>query len=410
MSKNTKTERYTLEGGQKVEALLAKIIAEVGASLEPLLPQGRWASLLLIGGYGRGEGGVELGPDGTERPHNNLDFLLVTRGVVGPETVRLKETLDAALATLSQKYSLGLDLGMIEEAKLRRSPALVMWYDARFGHKTVLGDAGLMPSLTQFRLESVPFWDIRNLLVNRGTLFVINELLLERPTLSETDRRTIVKHAVKGIIGYGDALLFAHGQYDWSYAEKRRRMQQSPQVPERFKALYEEAIAFRFRPDYSRFASRDLKLWQQDLRCQLSEVHLAVERQRLQKPGQSWEGYTEVALAASLRPERQSVLRQGVRLLKGSPIAAPAGLSLSSALAVRMGGPREVLSVTFPTVAYALPNLRERTLAKELLGSADLTPAALRRAYLRTWRTHGDINFATVVQKLGLTLEEEKTV
>jgi hypothetical protein len=400
------TERYTLEGGPAVEALLAQIIADVRAALEPLLPKDRWTSLLLIGGYGRGEGGVETLPDGTERPHNNLDFLLVTRNLGGGEVGPLKARLDTALGILASQHSLGLDLGMIDEAKLRRSPSLVMWYDARFGHKTILGDSNLMPSLTQFSLESVPAWDIRNLLVNRGSLFVINDLLIERGLESESERRTVVKHAVKGIIGYGDALLFAHGLYDWSYAEKRRRMQQSPAIPERFKALYEEAIAFRFRPDYSRFAHRDLKLWQLDLRCQLNEVHLKVERQRLEKPTQGWEGYIETALTATLRPERQSLLRQGVRLLRGSSIPAPASLSLAAALGVRMGGPREVLSATFPVVAYALPELRERSLARELLGGADLSPAALRRAYLRTWRTHGDINFATVVQKLGLTLEE----
>ena len=402
------TERYTLEGGPTVEALLQQIIADVRAALEPLLPKDRWTSLLLIGGYGRGEGGVETLPDGTERPHNNLDFLLVTRQLSGGEASTLKARLDETLATLASKHSLGLDLGMIDEAKLRRSPSLVMWYDARFGHKTILGDPQLMPSLTQFSLESVPFWDIRSLLVNRGTLFVINDMLLERGLESETERRTVVKHAVKGIIGYGDALLFAHGQYDWSYAEKRRRMQQSPAVPERFKALYEEAIAFRFRPDYSRFAHRDLKLWQLDLRCQLSDVHLNVERQRLSKPSLCWDGYIETALSANLRPERQSLLRQGARLVRGSAIPAPASLSLAAALGVRMGGPREVLSATFPAVAYTLPELRERGLARELLGSADLSPAALRRAYLRTWRTHGDINFATVVQKLGLTLEERE--
>jgi hypothetical protein len=400
------TTRFTLEGGPAVEALLSQIVSEVGASLEPLLPKGRWASLLLIGGYGRGEGGVETLPDNSQRPHNNLDFLLVTRALPGGESAHLKTQLDSALAALSRKHALGLDLGMIDEAKLRRSPALVMWYDARFGHKTVLGDAALMPSLKQFSRERIPAWDIRNLLVNRGTLLLINELLIERGLSTETERRTVVKHAIKGIIGYGDALLFAHGQYDWSYAEKRKRMQQSPQIPERFKALYEEAIAFRFEPDYGRFAQRDLKLWHQDLRCQLSEVHLAVERKRLERSSLSWDGYIETALAAAARPQRQGLLRQGVRLLRGSALTAPDSLSLAAALGVRTGGSQEALAATFPCVAYSLPELRERSLARELLGGADLTPGALRRAYLRTWRTHGDINFATVVEKLGLTLEE----
>ena len=114
----------------------------------------------------------------------------------------------------------------------------------------------------------------------------------------------------------------------------------------------------------------------------------------------------EAALAANLRTPSQSRLRQGVRLLKGGGITAPASLALSSALGVRLGGAPEVMAATFPTIAYLLSETRERSLARELLVSSYLTPPALRRAYLRTWRTHGDINFATVVQKLGLTLEE----
>lgn len=345
--------------------------------------------------------------DGTQRPHNNLDFLLITRGLSGSDATHLKTQLDAALAVLATQYALGLDLGMIDEAKLRRSPALVMWYDARFGHKTVLGDAGLMPLLTQFSLEKVPASDIRNLLINRGTLLVINELLLERELSSEAERRTVVKHAVKAIIGYGDALLYSQGQYDWSYAEKRKRMQQSSRIPERFKALYEEAIAFRFQPDYTRFAQRDLKLWQIDLRCQLSEVHLHVERQRLEKPMVSWEGYIETALASAARVQPQDLLRQSVRFLRGSAREIPASLSMTTALGLRMGGTQEALAATFPSVAYAAPDMRERSLARELLGGADLTHSALRRAYLRTWRSYGDLNFATVVQKLGLSLEEK---
>ncbi len=400
------TERYTLGGGSAVEALLAQIIADVRIALEPLLPKGRWTSLLLIGGYGRGEGGVETLSDGTQRPHNNLDFLLITRSLSSHEAGALKTQLDSALATLAAKHHLGLDLGMIDEAKLRRSPSLVMWYDARFGHKTILGDAQLMPSLTQFSLERVPFWDIRNLLVNRGTLLLINDMLIERGLTTEDERRTVVKHAVKAIIGYGDALLFAHDQYDWSYAEKRRRMQQSSKVPERFKAIYEEAIAFRFQPDYSRFAHRDLKLWQADLLGQLRQVHLTVERLRLGLPALTWEGYTEAALAANLRTPSQSRLRQGIRLLKSGGISTPPSLPFPASLGMRLGGAPEVMAATFPTTAYFLSEFRERSLARALLVSADLTSPALRRAYLRTWRNYGDINFATVVQKLGLNLEE----
>jgi hypothetical protein len=398
--------RYTLEGNIAVEKLIANIIEEVKVSLEPHLPKGHWTSLLLIGGYGRGEGGAETLTDGTQRPHNNLDLLLITRGLSNDERVELKAKLDSILGKLAYKHSVGMDLGMIDETKLRHSPAMVMWYDARFGHKTLLGNADLLLSLTRFTRELIPYWDIRNLMVNRGTLLVINEMIFAKGIKNEDEYRTVVKHIVKAIIGYGDALLFSNDQYHWSYAQKRKRMQQMPTVCGRFKALYDEAITFRFNPDYTRFVNRDLKQWQTDLYCQLQEIHLAVERQRLRKPGLTWDGYIESALATSLHPKEKGWLRQGYRLVRGTPVVTPRSLSLQASLGLRAGGPQEAIAATFPTALYTLPEVRERSLASELLGSVSLSQESLRLAYLRTWRTHGDINFATVVQKLGLNLEE----
>src|SRR5690606_3500364 len=120
-------------------------------------------------------------------------------------------------------------------------PCLVMWFDMRFGHKVLLGDPSFARGLDRFRLSRIEPADVRNLLVNRGTLLVINDLLFDGPGGNdEAARRTALKHAMKAVIGYGDALLYFLGEYDHSYVEKQRRMRIRRDVPAAFRDLYDE--------------------------------------------------------------------------------------------------------------------------------------------------------------------------
>ncbi len=42
---------------------------------------------------------------------------------------------------------------------------------------------------TNFEVETIPSWDIRNLIVNRGTLLIINDLILEKENLVYKDKK-----------------------------------------------------------------------------------------------------------------------------------------------------------------------------------------------------------------------------
>ncbi|MBN8471337.1 hypothetical protein JYJ95_32945 [Corallococcus exiguus] len=394
--------RFTLKGSPEVEARISQVVAEAAAIVHGHVRPDELRTLALIGGYGRGEGGVER-RDGVERPHNNLDFLLVLERA---PREGLKARLDLALEPLRERHGLGLDLGVTTVRALRRSPCQVIWYDMRFGHKTVAGDASFLPGLEHFTREAIPPDDVRNLAVNRGTLLIINQVLRDQGAPDEDARRTIIRHTAKAIIGYGDALLYFLGAYDWSYAEKRRRMALRHDVPAAFRKLYDEASAFRLEPDYARFAPCELGPWMDEGRARLAEVHLTCEAARLSVPGLRWSGYAERALKHSLKEGGLHPkvwlrrVRNGVRF---QPKASPE-LGLRARLGLRLGGPRGVLAAAFPFVAFEVGEPRDAEFARQLLGAANREPAALRRAYLRYWGESGDPNFAHVARKLGLRL------
>lgn len=400
--------RFTLRGGAAVEARLVAMVREVADAFEACLPREMVRALALIGGYGRGEGGIER-RDGVEKPHNNLDFLLVARGSTVPDPATLKTTLDAVLQPISRRWEIGMDLGVVTDSKLRHSPCLVMWHDMRFGHKTVLGDRTFVPSLTRFTPEAIVPADIRNLLVNRGTLLVINQLLLERGRLFPEERRVLVKHAMKAVIGYGDALLFSEGAYHWSYAEKQRRMRTCRAASAGFRQAYEDAMEFRFEPCYERFLERDPASLAGDLLALLEPVHLACEARRVGLARPEWGAYPGAALARALvggLTSPREVAKKLLHLATFQP--ARGGLGCMSHLGSRVSGMAGILPIAFPVVAYGLRDPRYRAWVAAVLRTDEASDAQIRAAYLQEWGRHGDLNFPLFLQRLGLDSAHEK--
>ncbi|MFQ5748070.1 MAG: hypothetical protein ACE5H3_01280 [Planctomycetota bacterium] len=397
--------RFTARGGPELEARIAKWMQEAADRMQAVLAPREYRSVVLLGGYGRGEGGVERRAKG-EFPHNNFD-LLVLATVPRRKIPGLKARVQEALAPLAAECGIGLDIGVISHAGLLRSPCLVMWYDMRHGHKTLLGDPQALSSLERFRRDRIVPDDVRNLLVNRGTLLVINDVLREQGGREEDLRRTLVRHAVKAVIGFGDALLFFLGDYHWSYCEKQKRMREQEGISASFRRLYDQAMEFRFEPDYVRFPGCELDAWSDRLRAELEPVHLLCESLRLRRPGLRWEDYGEAAFHSVLGEG----LRHPLRLARGAKglLSGRNGLparTLRARLGLRLSRARDRLSILFPVVAYDLAVPALRRLACREFGAAGEDLPSLRRAYLRSWGTHGDVNFAAMVRKLGISLED----
>ena len=389
--------KLTARGGPEVEAFLRDLLDEIREAFSAILPEDTYRSAVLIGGYGRGEGGVQM-VGGKERPHNNLDLLVVSRAGL---TEGMREELGAVARRLSEKVGLGIDVGYVEESRLLRSPCLVMWYDMRFGHRTILGDEGFLPGLERFTVEKVVPSDVLKLMVNRGTLLVINDLLLENPNPTEKSRALIVKHVMKAIIGFGDAFLFSRGEYDWSYLEKQRRMRAVEDAPEGLQKLYDGALEFRFSPDYAAFESRDLRAWAEELRTALEPVFLDFERHRLDSQVLGWDGYLRAALGAELRRDRGSPRGLAMKLVFGLCESGLPGFGI----AARCAGPRQIVPLLFPAVYFGVGEEEYREAARAFLGSPTADAPSLRRAYLRRWGELGDANFSTVVETHGIDLE-----
>lgn len=401
--------RYTVRGDEAVEGRIHSLVQAVAGAVSSIVQPDQYRALLLIGGYGRGEGGVE-NRDGVQWPHNNLDFLLVTEGMIDSETRRIKSALIESLAPLEREHGIGIDLSTISRRKLQRSPCLVMLYDMRHGHKTVLGDSRFMESLSRFRADRIPPSDVLWLLVNRGSQLIVSDLLLARGPLSADERRYIVRVTMKAIIAYGDALLFFGGEYHWSYQEKAGRMKTFRNTPAPFRALYLEAIEFRFQPDYGRYTPHDLAQWLDGIRDTLEPIHVQCESARLKASGWTWDQYPRLCLNRGITEELsnlRSVARRIVHVLRGP--TPPPGVGLREGLGYRMAGRKGLIPICYPSVAYRIENERLRHWVRCALDARGESLDELRLAFVDAWGRLVDPNFFKAAERLALPVHLKAT-
>lgn len=396
---------FTLRGTEKVEKLITAMVEEIAAEFERNLEKTDYETLTMMGGYGRGEGGVVI-IDGEEKPHNNFDFVLLTNNLSDSENAALKTTIMKNLQPIIAKIKIGIDLSILSASKLKKASCRIIWYDMRFGHKTILGNEKFVPSLKRFTVAKIPDWDARNLLVNRGTLMIINDLLLEKDKLDTKFKKLIVKHIVKAIIGYGDTLLYFLDDYDWSYAEKQKRMRKRNDVDKEFKEIYDEAMNFRFQPKYDEFIKRDLAGWLADLRTHFERIFLICEKKRLKRKDLDWQNYADTAFKFALTDEIckcKPFLKKIFYCLRSKPY--PGKGNFTSRLGFRTLGDGGVLPILFPLFAYHLKNDYYKSIAAKFLGVQDNNFQNLRKAYLKFWGKTGDVNFINTLTKYEISLD-----
>jgi hypothetical protein len=396
--------RFTVHGGREVEQQLAAIGYDAASVVGRIVDRASYRALIMLGGYGRGEGGVEK-RHGSEHAHNNVDLLLILSHRARRHQQQIENTLHNELRALERRHGIGIDFSTVTETTLQTSPCLVMWYDMRFGHKTLLGDQEFVPSLKRFEAERILPGDARNLLVNRGTLLLINDLLEPLVAEDEEARRVVLRHTMKAIIGYGDALLFFLGAYHWSYLEKLRRVRTDHRVPEAFRSLYVAASEFRFAPDYARWENVDLSTWSDTVRETLADIHLTCERMHLDNPELEWATYPQQALRHALT-EDATVPKQVAKKLLNWLIGPghPGGAPWPEQLGFRFSGTKGLLPLMFPVLTYDLDVAGYRSLAQAALSAPSQNMDDLRLAYLSHWGERVDDTLGGLLARFGLSL------
>jgi hypothetical protein len=312
--------RYTFDGDAEVESRVAKDQALIADAVTALIPAERFVALVLMGGYGRGEGGYVVTEHGPA-PYNDYDYFIIVRGVAGAQRATLLQRLEGLSLALAERVGVDVDFALLPVGRLKRAEFSLMNAEMRWGHRVVAGDAEVLSVMPDMPFHALPPAEFTRLMLNRGTLLLMNQRqLLERRTssaglgagggLDRHEREIFFKYLMKAIRACGDTRLAAIGRYHPSYAEKLDRLEATradewPDEPTRpnpmprhdeFLPLYQLAHRHKFHPAYREFddaAPADwlvkvVRIWADTLR--------AFEIRRLGHAVAGWQDYCRADL------------------------------------------------------------------------------------------------------------------
>lgn len=398
--------KLTIMGSSKLETSLCRVLDNIAENIKQRVDENLYEAVILIGGYGRGEGGVVI-IDNVEFPHNNFDFLVISKTISKDKEELLETQLSNIFKKHTKEINIEVEFSIMSSKKLKNLQPLVITYDMKYGHKLIIGDASVLVNNKNFELDTIPSWDIRNLMVNRGTLLIINDLMLEKEILSVDEKKIIIKHLIKAIIGYGDALLFHLGNYHYSYVQKNILMEQQTSVDEEFKKLYKDAMEFRFSPDYESYLALDLNDLQHQIKLMLQNIHLLCEKLSQNDITLNWENYIDIVLHNSLFEDMtvKNVLRKGYNLIKAMPNLS--SLSLMDNIKAKSAGFRGMMPILFPYIVFDINNKKMEKILGDFfkLNSSDDTLESFfklfqnnnskkfKSSYLSYWKKYINNNF-----------------
>ena len=228
-------KKFTSCGDKEAESLLEKVLSEMKGSLS-----GTGLCVVLGGSYGRGDGGVRLDRENGIL-YNDLDFFVFARKKCDNAEVLLKEIA----GKYEKELKVDVDFSRIMTVNdIKNNTERLMMQELKRGYVPVCGADLLAEYLPEIPSEKLPFSEACRLLLNRGMgLFLAGEKL----SRGSVDMDFILRNMYKCILGTGDAMLIAAGQYRWKLQERLEYIGKMD-IPEEWKLLYREGVLFKCSP------------------------------------------------------------------------------------------------------------------------------------------------------------------
>lgn len=350
--------KYTLKGSAALDARIDADCARVGAALAASPDAALFRALVLIGGYGRGEGTPYI-VGGEQRPFNDYDFVVVTTPMDRRGRARVWNVLRELERTLTAAVGLPVDLCPYPENTLPTAEFSLLNYEMKYGHLIAWGDPDALAALPAYPHDRIPLSEGARLLLNRGKLLLdVRRALATGGAPTADERIRWLKFLLKAKLAFGDCALLALGAYDLRYAVKKDRIAalrdtDSPDAGFTIDA-YQQAIALKEWGDYGPLAGLDLAAESDRVRRHFTAFLRWYEARRLGAPcGTPREHAAALARAGRECPTAKALLLN-LHLLRAR--AAGAGITLMAA------HPRARLYASLP----------------DLLGGADRLPEAAR--------------------------------
>lgn len=280
------TGRYFEGTHPGLEERLESHFARVRASFE----QGGWrGSLVLGGGYGRGEGGVMQGPDGPGFS-NDLDYFLFDDA---PGIPRLRAWCREIERTESARLGIDVEIKCLRADSIGDAGRSMMFADLVAGHVVVAGKAGFLAEMRE-RLDfsRIDAEEAAHLLWNRGSGMFFSRCRMGR----QGEMPFVIRNHAKLKLALGDAWLCLDGKYSPKCRERAGLLEHSalPNELAPIRDWHAEGVEFKFHPFAGGMTWPELEQEAGSLIAAWGLVYLAVEQRRLRRQLPGFAAYLAV--------------------------------------------------------------------------------------------------------------------
>jgi hypothetical protein len=385
-------KRYTLDGDAAVEARIEADQRRIAAAVNEAVPAKHFVALVLMGGYGRGEGGY-VQTDAGPAPYNDYDYFVIVHGLGRKARDSLARRLGGDAHRLEREVGVEVDFALLPLRRLPRADCSLMNAEMRWGHRVVAGDGHVLDAMPAMPFHQVPPGEITRLLLNRGSLLLMNRRRLRKAgPLGAVEREVFFKYLFKAVLACGDAWLAGAGRYHPSYPVKLERLETlgAPRPGgdaaaewDRFLDLYRLAYRHKFHPAYDELADAPPQDWMgRTVRTWLGALR-DFEQRRLGRAFGNWMDYCACGLPKGQRGGAGGGLRNLVITLRdfgaGEPLRRP-GRALRY--------PRERLIATLPLLLNDLGAHPDPCVNHALALPGNATWETAAGAFLEQWRRY----------------------
>ncbi len=252
MRKPEINSEYTVYGNPDFDRKIGADMEKIARAVTEAVPEEDLAAVILGGGYGRGEGGVTVGEDGSMALFNDYDMFVFTTNVPRKRRKYYDVILREVGHKLGEEIGIDVDFGpSLNRGIIPSLPLSMMWYDLKFGHKIIYGDQDLLKRMPKYDSAAIPIWEAWKLMLNRGVGLMLAAEKIENGADNPAGREFIERNICKAVMGAGDSFLVAKRQYHFSYLERVERMEKLKDDPllveNDFFELYSNAVNYKLK-------------------------------------------------------------------------------------------------------------------------------------------------------------------
>jgi rhamnosyltransferase len=371
---------YTFDGNQKAEERMAMDQSIIGAYVEDAIPANQFEALVLMGGYGRGEGGYCL-KDGKPSPYNDYDYFIIVKNMSRKAAQTLQHQLQELAHRLSVIVGVEVDLAVLRSETLANAPFSLMNAEMKWGHRVVAGNQHVIDPMPAMPFDKLALGEFTRLMNNRGALLLMNGRKLDSgENLDAPEREIFFKYLLKAVLACGDVYLAVEAAYHPSYIEKGKRLLDLKKSPgQDFLHLYTLAVEQKFRPDMAVFKDKNLENWQRNVTNHWLKAFSILETHRTRDPIHSWKEYALPRLSKGQLETSQTLRNFAITLRDFG-----AGHTLRN-LNWALRYPRERLISVLPLLLKVESGKTLQNVVTPLAVSPQSTHSQVVERYLETW-------------------------